>query len=146
MINKNELQTCYCKECFKKQEEIECLKKENEKLKKAKSIPMPFIDEKLVKELKQENKDLEQENKRLQQLSCPNCGEKLLNPTGAELYDKILDYKQALEEIREIAKKQSGGCPEKSCEKQRKEMKCGTKCNAFHLRQIFKKINEVLND
>lgn len=45
-------------------------------------------------------KRLQEENKRLQMLSCANCGEKYLSPEGAELYDKMLDYKDALEEIK----------------------------------------------
>lgn len=47
-------------------------------------------------------KRLQEENKRLQMLSCANCGEKYLSPDGAELYEKNVQLKQALEEIREI--------------------------------------------
>jgi hypothetical protein len=72
-------------------------------------------------------KRLQEENKRLQMLSCANCGEKYLSPDGAELYDKILDYKQALEEIRDIA-----------------ETPIITDKNRFN--EITNKINEVLND
>ena len=77
---------------------------------------------------------LRQENKRLQQLSCPNCGEKLLNPTGAELYDKVLDYKQALEEIKNIAEL---------------EVMFGENSKAFYptnIQRILDVINEVLNE
>ena len=47
-------------------------------------------------------KRLEEENKRLQMLSCANCGEKYLSPDGAELYEKNVQLKQALEDIRDI--------------------------------------------
>ena len=49
------------------------------------------------------NEELEAENERLQKLTCFNCGEETLSPSGAELYDKILVYKKTLQEIKAIA-------------------------------------------
>ena len=60
---------------------------------------------KQLKRLEQENAELKAENERLQKLTCFNCGEETLNPSGAEIYDKILVYKQTLQEIKEIAEK-----------------------------------------
>ena len=51
--NECEAQNCYFKQ-------LQRLKQENEALKKAKSIPIPFIDETLVKESKQENEKLKE--------------------------------------------------------------------------------------
>lgn len=47
--------------------------------------------------------ELKAENERLQKLTCFNCGEETLSPSGAEIYEKILVYKQTLQEIKAIA-------------------------------------------
>lgn len=89
--------------------------------------------------------ELKEENKRLQELTCPNCGEKLLNPTGAELYDKVLDYKQALEEIREQYVNKAFF----KCDKTEEECPCHN-CIILgqldRVQNIIKIIDEVLNE
>lgn len=57
---------------------------------------------KQLQRLQQENEELKAENERLQKLTCFNCGEETLSPSGAELYDKILVCKQTLQEIKAI--------------------------------------------
>lgn len=52
---------------------------------------------------------------------------------------------QALEDVREIANKRNVGCG-KFCEVNRKEHNCNAECNAYYLKQIQDKINEVLED
>lgn len=49
--------------------------------------------------------NLKAENERLQKLTCFNCGEETLSPSGAEIYDKILVYQQTLQKIKEIVSK-----------------------------------------
>jgi hypothetical protein len=52
--------------------------------------------------------------------------------------------RKALEEIRGIAKDNYYSCTD--CDKQRKELNCNEKCNAYRLREIQDKINEVLDE
>ena len=52
--------------------------------------------------------------------------------------------RKAIEEIREIAKENYYSCSD--CEKQRKELNCNDKCNAYRLTEIENRINEVLED
>lgn len=40
------------------------------------------------------------ENERLSELSCANCGEKFLSPTGAELYEENVQLKEENERLK----------------------------------------------
>lgn len=89
-------------------------------------------------------KRLQEENERLQMLSCANCGEKYLSPDGAELYEKNVQLKQALEEIREIINKQK---PTLDKAISQSEFTLERLCNYEEKYiKIVDKINEVLND
>lgn len=58
--------------------------------------------------------------------------------------DNNYNYRKALEEIREISKDNYYSCTD--CDKQRKELNCNEKCNAYRLREIKDKISEVLDE
>lgn len=79
--------------------------------------------------------ELRKKNERLQKMTCPNCGEEMLTPSGAELYDKVLDYKQAFEEIKNIAEL---------------DIYYNVKLDKYtfstYAQRILDTINEVLND
>ena len=87
----NKGQTQYCEECQKWAEKYEKLKQQLE------------IDKNQI------NYFIE-ENERLSELTCVNCGEKFLSPTGSELYEENVHLKaenkkllQTLQKIKEIA-------------------------------------------
>lgn len=82
----------YCKECYKKQEQIEQLKAENERLKEEMCSNCDFQKQYFV-----ETKNLLDENKKLRNKICKERAE------TREDFEKI---KQALQEIRDIAKEQ----------------------------------------
>ena len=83
------------------------LKAENESLKtiifklESKQTSMGEQNKELIEDIF----GLRKENERLQKLTCFNCGEETLSPSGAEIYDKILVYEQTLQEIKAIASK-----------------------------------------
>ena len=95
-----------------------------------------FIDNPVeaYEKLKQENEQLKESTKFLRKEA-----DILLQNLKERKADK---YRQALEEIREIAKHNYYSCTD--CDKQRKELNCNEKCNAYRLREIKDKINEVL--
>lgn len=83
---------CEAQNCYYKQ--LKRLEQENAELK-------AYMD--VNEDFKTAWEELKAENERLQKLTCFNCGEETLSPSGAEIYDKILVYKQTLQEIKAIA-------------------------------------------
>lgn len=119
----------YCKECYKKQEEIEQLQAENERLKKeVKQIGSDFIKKgDYARALEQENERLKEE---ITKLSDPRYQ---ISKVNEGYYNRMNTYKQALQEIREIV---SEPCiVDENCQT------CNSGCMQ---KDILTKINEVI--
>ena len=130
-------------------EENRKLETEKERLKEDLECAIQNVEnllefKKQLKRLEQENAELKAENERLQKLTCFNCGEETLSPSGAEIYDKILVYKQTLQEIKAIAEKLRADNLCNNCDGIGLDANCqDTGCPYYQMDKILQKITKA---
>ena len=159
-----ELHTYYCKDCFKKQEQIDRLEQERDKLKKSCEKCKLFDIEKTNRDLLERIDELEQENKELKEkiiklteengnlIINRNTVENKLRDTESRLisiqkantHNLVLLQRRnnALEEIREIVNQ---SCD--NCKYNKDDITCSIgDCGEGKLKIIENRINEVLSN
>lgn len=87
------------------------------------------------KQLKRKEKECE-ELKKTVMTKCPQCGE-YLSPVGLELYEKINNYKQAIDEIENYITKYCNQCRN---EYGSIDYCIGNDCDYFNILQIIQKV------